>query len=179
MFGMKLRLKPEIKTRRLRLRTPDARDVQRIVHLVNDRDIARMTTGVPYPYSVDHACAFVAMVQEADPDTDLPLLIEHELAGPVGMIGLHRRATPFPEIGYWLGRDYWGQGIATEAGAGLLRWADEVRGWKAVASGHFSDNPASGRVLEKLGFLYTGECVLRQSYGRSAPMTTRMMIRLA
>jgi RimJ/RimL family protein N-acetyltransferase len=174
MFGLKL--KPEIETERLTLRPPEARDVEQIVHLANDVDVARMTTGIPHPYTLDHGCAFVAMAEHADPHIDLPLLIEHRKHGPVGMVGLHRREAPWPELGYWLGRDFWGMGFATEAARGLLDWAQVERGMRAAASGHFDDNPASGRVLEKLGFLYTGAIVKRRSYARRTLARTRMMV---
>jgi RimJ/RimL family protein N-acetyltransferase len=169
---------PEISTLRLRLRTPLDSDVPRIVELAHDREIARMTTGVPFPYTMDHGHAFLSMVRAADPEIDLPLLIEHKTHGPVGLVGLHRREQPWPEIGYWLGRAYWGQGIATEAAAALVNWGHAVRGLKAISSAHFADNPASGRVLEKLDFLYTGQITQRLSYGRGTEAPTRMMIRL-
>ena len=177
MFG--LTLKPEIGTERLTLRPPQAQDVESIFHLVNDVDIARMTSGIPHPYSLDNACAFVDMAERADPHLDLPLLIEHPRWGPMGMVGLHQREDPWPEIGYWIGRTFWGMGFATEAAAGLLDWAHRARGVRAVASGHFTDNPASGRVLEKVGFLYTGQIRPRQSNARLKPTNTRMMIWLA
>ena len=109
---------------------------------------------------------------------DLPLLVEHKSLGPAGMVGLHRRDEPWSEIGYWLGRNFWGQGIATEAANALLDWAYRIRGDRVVSSGHFADNAASGRVLEKLGFLYTGEIRQRRSHARRDPTATRMMIRL-
>ena len=171
--------RPIIKTERLRLRPPDAGDVEDLVRLVNDLDIARMTTGIPYPYTLDHGCAFIAMVEAADPAHDLPLLIEHERYGPMGMVGLHRRTRAWPEIGYWLGREFWGLGFATEAAKALVDFATQSRGHRVLASGHFADNPASGRVLEKLGFLYTGEVIARASYGRDESALTRMMVRLA
>ena len=169
---------PEISTLRLRLRAPGEADIGQIVRNANDRDVARMTTGIPHPYTSDHGRAFLTMVQMADPEIDLPLLIEHKDHGPVGMVGLHKREDPWPEIGYWLGRPYWGQGLATEAAAAMVDWAHSVRGLRAIASGHFADNLASGRVLEKIGFLYTGQINQRLSYGRGVAATTRMMIRL-
>ncbi len=94
------RLNIEIDTPRLRLRTPLGRDVADIVHLANDEEIARNTTGVPHPYSIHHGTAFIAMVNLTDPDVDLPLLIEHRSGGPAGMVGLHRRDERWSEIGY-------------------------------------------------------------------------------
>ena len=177
MFG--LRLKPEIATERLFLRPPQERDVEALLVQINDPDIARMTTGIPHPYTLDHARAFITLAEHADPDRDLPLIIEHRQKGVAGVVGLHRREAPFAELGYWLGRDFWGQGLATEAGLALVQWAEEAKGRRALISGHFADNPASGRVLEKLGFLYTGEVSPRKSHARLTPTKTRMMVRLS
>ena len=81
------------------------------------------------------------------------------LAGghPVGMVGVHRPDLQMPfEIGYWLRPAAWGQGYATEAAATLIDWMQRTEGVRAMVSGHFADNPASGRVLRKLGFLPAG-----------------------
>ena len=83
-------------------------------------------------------------------------------------------------MGYWIGRPYWGQGYATEAAAGAVGWAGAdagASGW--VVAGHFADNPASGRVLEKAGFLYTGVVAPQFSKARGAVAPTRMMVWLA
>jgi RimJ/RimL family protein N-acetyltransferase len=61
------------------------------------------------------------------------------------------------EIGYWIGKPYWGQGYVTEAAAGLLAWAQHEMGVTRFVSGHIFDNPASGKVLTKLGFTYAGD----------------------
>jgi RimJ/RimL family protein N-acetyltransferase len=84
-----------------------------------------------------------------------------------------------PEIGYWLGRPFWGRGLATEAVSGALSWAKKAWRRRMVVSGHFADNPASGRVLEKAGFLYTGEIRPRHSVARGVSADTRMMVWLA
>jgi len=174
----KNKLRIEIETPRLRLRTPVDHDLPAIVRMADDIEVARNTTGIPHPYSMNHGTAFIATVGRADPDVDLPLLIEHRQFGPAGMIGLHRREEPWSEIGYWVGRAFWNQGLATEAGLALLDWAYRIRGDRVASSGHFADNPASGRVLDKLGFLYTGETRWRRSHARRDPTATRMMIRL-
>ena len=170
---------PTLKTPRLTLRAPEVGDAHALAALGNDAAVARMSTGLPYPYTEDHALAFIAMAEAADPKRDLPLIMDHYVYGPVGVVGLHRRAGPFAEIGYWVGRRHWGQGFATEAGEAMIAWAEGARRLKALAAGHFADNPASGRVLEKLGFLYTGEIKKRLSYARTTPVATRMMIRLS
>jgi RimJ/RimL family protein N-acetyltransferase len=82
----------------------------------------------------------------------------------VGSVGLSRDGDKV-ELGYWIGRPYWGQGYATEAARALLSLA-KVLGHRRLVAGHFVDNPASGRVLRKLGFCPTGVVRKRFSLGR-------------
>jgi RimJ/RimL family protein N-acetyltransferase len=173
-------LQPNIETERLRLRPLRMADAVYIAELANDPEVARMTTGVPYPYRLADAQGFIASRGQADPEQDLPLLIEHRQFGPIGMTGFHR--TPgvrLVELGYWLGHTFRGRGFATEAAIAAVRWAHEEWGKRAVLSSHFPDNPASARVLAKAGFLYTGEVVARFSRGRGRTVDSRMMVRLA
>ena len=74
------------------------------------------------------------------------------------------------EIGYWIGKPYWGQGLSTEAAKAIIKEARETLGIKALMAGAFADNPSSLRVLEKLGFKRTGEeddVFLNSSYAKS------------
>ena len=73
-----------------------------------------------------------------------------------------------PTVGYWVGKEYWNQGICTEALALLIDRVVKHTGIKSLVSGHYVDNPASGRVMEKCGFVATGECCTSPSlYGDS------------
>lgn len=74
----------------------------------------------------------------------------------IGMCGLDRMANRNWEFGYWYGRQYWGQGYATEAARPVLRFAFEDLEAEQLTAGWFDDNPASGAVLHKLGFTVTG-----------------------
>lgn len=170
---------PTIETRRLTLRTPRVEDIDRIAVLANDPDVARMTQRMPHPFALSDAEDFVLHVAAQDPARAVAFLIEHEDLGPVGVIGLHEGSDPAPETGYWIGREFWGRGFATEALEGALAWAS--RRWKrrALVAGHFADNPASGRVLEKAGFLYTGEVRRPFSDARGTVADKRMMVWLA
>lgn len=170
---------PVIETRRLVLRAPAPQDVTRIAAMANDREIARMTCRMPHPFGTGDAEDFVIAVAGQNPARASTFLIEHEDLGPVGVIGLFEDGDVAPETGYWIGRDYWGRGFATEALEGAMVWAS--RKWKrrALVAGHFADNPASGRVLEKAGFLYTGEVRKPFSKARQAPVDTRRMVWLA
>jgi RimJ/RimL family protein N-acetyltransferase len=75
----------------------------------------------------------------------------------IGVIGANRADVALPfEIGYWLAPEAWGQGYCSEAGKALIGWLEQTRCARALVAGHFADNPASGRVLAKLGFLPCG-----------------------
>jgi RimJ/RimL family protein N-acetyltransferase len=75
------------------------------------------------------------------------------------------------EIGYWISRNHWGNGFATEATRAVLSVARSL-GHDRIEAGHFLDNPASGRVLRKLGFTPTGEHRPRRSAGRGTVVTS-------
>ncbi len=170
---------PVIETRRLVLRAPAPQDAPRIAALANDRDIARMTCRMPHPFGTGDAEDFVIAVAGQDPAKANTFLIEHEDLGPVGVIGLFEDGDVAPETGYWIGRDFWGRGFATEALEGAMVWASRKWRRRALVAGHFADNPASGRVLEKAGFLYTGETRRPYSQARQAPVDTRRMVWIA
>ena len=177
----------KLETERLVLRTAVPADAVYIADRINDYDIARMGTRIPFPYGVEDAQTFLADRVKADPLRDRLFLIEHRAHGLAGALGFHEPITTWsetgcalgPELGYWLARTFWGRGLATEAVQRALAWAREEWGVRAVTAGHFADNQPSGRVLEKAGFLYTGEIQHRFSLARGDVAPTRMMIWLA
>jgi RimJ/RimL family protein N-acetyltransferase len=166
---------PEILTSRLALRPLEAVDAPALARLIDDPEIARMTTRIPHPYDLGDAEAFIGHVRTNKANVFAIEPHDGPLAGVIGF----QDDGPTPEMGYWLGRPFWGRGYATEAGRGLLDWTEKRWGKRAVRSGHFADNPASGRVLHKLGFLYTGEVQKRESVSRGEAVDTRMMVWLA
>jgi RimJ/RimL family protein N-acetyltransferase len=169
---------PVLETRRLLLRAPDRGDVDRFVELAGDWEVARMLGRMPHPYLPEHAEEFLGMVEAFDPRENQVFAMDLEDVGVIGVIGFNplEGAT---ELGYWVGRPYWGRGFASEAVDAALAWAK--RAWKRrhIVAGHFSDNPASGRVLCKAGFLYTGRTELRDCRARGEKVPTRMMVWLA
>lgn len=170
---------PVIETRRLTLRAPGLQDVEPLARLADDADIARMTLRMPHPFGVGDAEDFVLQVAAQDPARAATFIIDHEDHGPVGVLGLFEDADPAPEAGYWIGREFWGRGFATEALEAGMVWASRKWRRRALMAGHFTDNPASGRVLEKAGFLYTGEVRRGFSRARGEPVQTRRMVWLA
>jgi len=170
-----VQLRPDILTPRLALRPLEPQDAPELARLIDDPDIARMTTRIPHPYGLKDADGFIARVRKDEAKVFAIQPYGGHLAGVIGF----QDDGPTPEMGYWLGRPYWGRGYATEAGKGLIAWAERRWGKRALLSSHFADNPASGRVLDKLGFLYTGEVRKRPSLARGEPVDTRMMVWLA
>jgi RimJ/RimL family protein N-acetyltransferase len=170
---------PRIETERLVLRAPEARDIETITALADDIDIARMTSRLPHPYHRADAERFIARARTLDPAREAVFVIEREGDGTVGVLGLHHQGGFGPEIGYWIGRPYWGQGVASEAACAAMDWAEQDWRRRVVVAGYFADNPASGRVLERAGFLHTGEVQHRHSLARGGTTPTRMMVWLA
>jgi RimJ/RimL family protein N-acetyltransferase len=170
---------PVLRTARLRLRWPRRNDAARIARLADDAGVARMTGSMPLPYRPADAEAFLARVSENDPSREAVFAIDHPEDGLIGTIGLSPNADGRSELGYWLGRPYWGRGYATEAADAALAFARDGWGRRQVVAGHHADNDASGWVLVKAGFLYTGEVRRTYSRARAADVPTRMMVWLA
>jgi RimJ/RimL family protein N-acetyltransferase len=157
------------RTRRLFLRPAWPEDWEAVLCAIADEGIVRNLARAPWPYGPDEARAFVALPQ----DCRRPhfLVVEADsgrLVGSAGMGEHHGEA----EIGYWIARPFWGRGYATEAAGGVLEVA-RLLGHRRVNAGHFVDNPASGRVLRKLGFVPTGVTRPRMSYARGQAVTAR------
>jgi RimJ/RimL family protein N-acetyltransferase len=95
------------------------------------------------------------------------------LAGLAGGCGLGRRPSGAVEVGAWIARAHWGRGIASEACAALVEIARTLR-LQALEASHFIDNPASGRVLEKLGFSATGIVAPRLCCARGEQVPARL-----
>ena len=175
-----IEISPAISTERLLLRGPVANDADRLTLLAGDIGVAGMVSSMPHPYGRADAEAWLARMQKADWDRDAVFALEHHAFGLVGMVGVTHRHGPRPELGYWLGRPFWNRGYATEAARGVLTWVKRDWRKRVVVAGHFTDNPASGAVLCKAGFLYTGDVELRPCLARGgAEVPTRMMVWLA
>lgn len=169
-----------IETDRLVLRPPRPDDAPAIYAGINDFDVVKMLGNAPWPYLPEHAESFVARVAERDPARERPLSIVHREHGLIGGCGFNASdSAPFPELGYWLARDHWGRGYATEAATAALVWAREGWGKRAVRAGHFVENAASGRVLVKAGLLYTGVVEPQHCEARGEALPSRKMIWLA
>jgi len=170
---------PVIATERLVLRGLVHGDEIAIARLGGDINVAERTCALPHPFTEAAAAAAVERALRLDWSREAKFAIEHRHFGLVGMLGFKANAMGRPEIGYWVGRPYWNRGYATEAVRAALRWLKADWRKRLVVAGHFADNAASGQVLCKAGFLYTGDVELKASRARGCEVPTRMMVWLA
>lgn len=146
--------RPILESGRLILRRPDARDISSIIAIAGDWEVARRLARVPHPYGESDAVHFLEHIV---PNEWVWAILSRGAGELVGMVGLTLDADPgAAELGYYVSRPHWGRGIATEAGRLVVDYGIQVLRLRRIASGHFVDNPASGRVLHKLGFVETG-----------------------
>jgi len=162
------------RTPRLLLRPGFPEDAQALARAIADEAIVRNLASAPWPYRVRDAEAYLASPR--DPVLPSFLIFERTQAEPqlVGSCGLGRRPSDAVEMGYWIGRAYWGRGIATEASRALIEIARGL-GLTQLQASHFLDNPASSRVLEKLGFEPSGIVAPRLSCARGGEAPARLM----
>ena len=138
-------------------------DATALARLADDRGVwLGLRDAFPHPYGVGHALDFIAMAQRHQPPTFFAITVDGTLAGGIGYTRRTDVERIGAEVGYWLGRHFWGRGVATAALRLLTVHAfaahPDLRRLWAVP---FATNTASARVLEKAG--YTREGTLRQS----------------
>ena len=141
-------------TRRLLLRPFRNDDAAAVQQLAGDREIADTTENIPHPYEDGMAEAWIATHGEHFRDGSnvvfaVELTASNRLIGACGMRleQRHRKS----ELGYWIGKPFWGEGYATEAAAGVVNYGFETLSLNNISARHLSRNPASGRVMQKLG----------------------------
>jgi RimJ/RimL family protein N-acetyltransferase len=152
-------------TERLLLRPGWAEDAPALAEAIAHEAVAFKLAKLPWPYTVDDAAWFLGQDRK---ESDANFLIFARTMGVprlVGGIGLHDLDGE-TEIGYWIAPSFWGLGFATEAGRAVMNIARHSLKLKRLVSGHFTDNPASGHVLRKLGFKPTGRVELRLCLAR-------------
>ena len=154
-----------IHTKRLLLRRIETTDAPAFARACNDELIARNTGRIPHPYTLDDAISFVALIGDAFDKGEEYAFAVTENDRLVACCGVSIKPAHV-ELGYWVGAQQRGRGVATEAVRAVAHFAFEKLGAAILQAGHFTDNPASGRVLEKIGFRYTGERVMQFSLGR-------------
>ncbi len=150
---------PALESPRLILRPFRLDDALTVQRLAGERDIAATTLAIPHPYEDGAAERWIAPQREAfEKDESVTYAVTLRDTGDlVGAIGLAiAREFDRAEMGYWIGKPYWGRGYCTEAARSVLGYAFGPLGLNRVHACHFARNPASGRVMQKVGMLYEG-----------------------
>lgn len=150
---------PLIDTERLILRPLTQADAAVVQFLAGDKAIASTTLSIPHPYNQGQAMKWIKNIKGdiADGKSVVFAITENNNGNLLGTVGLlinkeHDRA----EMGYWIGKDYWGKGYCTEAAVAVLEYGFESLGLNRIFANHFKGNGASGRVMQKIGLNYEG-----------------------
>ena len=137
-----------ITTERLVLKKPRHKDKQLIISQIGDWEVSKWLSKVPYPYTEYDADEWIQTISQKELTFNI-----FENDSLIGGIELALHEDDCHELGFWLGKQHWGQGFATEAGKGLLHYAVEDLGIRNFKSSYMKGNDASARVLAKLGFI--------------------------
>lgn len=151
-----------IATKRLVLRAYRMNDATEVARILNNKKIASNTRSVDVPYSMDSATKLIEKQQEMRETGDAYAFAicqkdstdEERLIGGISL--MVNKADHSAELGFWLGQDFWNRGYCTEASKAIVEFGFETLGLFRVTAHHLSRNPASGRVLEKIGMTKEG-----------------------
>lgn len=156
--------KSVIGTRRLVLRPLREADAAPMFAHFSDWDVVKFLSSPPWPFTRGDTESFVAQAMRPDADeTVFAITRKDELIGTIGLrfrAASHLQSRNGYNVGYWLGRPYWGQGLMTEAARGLIAHTFALTRADAIYSGAFAENLASLRVQEKIGFVRDGVTML-------------------
>lgn len=155
---------PILSTERLILSQPTVSDVEEVVFQMNSTsEISENTLTLPFPYQEENAHFWFKMAEDgfANKDAFIFGIREKENLKLIGAIGLHLDiGNNKAEVGYWLGKSFWNRGYVSEALQKVLQFGFEELNLNKIYASYFLHNPASGKVLEKNGFVFEG--TLRQ-----------------
>ena len=165
-------------TPRLLLRKFGAEDAARLPQLCGAFEVSGMCMKVPHPYSEDDARYFLEHVCTAASSLTLAI-VRREDDELMGCVSLDAISEVSASLGYWLGRAFWGQGFATEAARAIVAHGFSSLGLERVHGAHFVENPASGAVMRKLGFLATGDTAIARCMARGGVELPTVLLRLA
>jgi RimJ/RimL family protein N-acetyltransferase len=159
-----VRATPTLRTRRLLLGAFASEDAAELQRLAGAREIADTTVSIPHPYDLDHALAWIGQqrreaVRGRAVNFAIRLLRDGPLIGSAGLRDIDREHLQ-AELGFWIGREWWGHGYAREAAAAVIRFGFESLGLNRISAHHMERNPAAGKVLLAAGMQREG--LLRQ-----------------
>lgn len=159
------------------LRSWKKEDKPALVHNANNRKIWRnLKDSFPHPYTEAHADVWITLASQAAPSIHVAIDLEGVAVGGIGIIAGEGTARYTGQFGYWLGEAYWGKGIATAAAQAMVAHAFSGSFFQRLEAPVFAWNPASMRVLEKVGFIREG--VAKQSVFKDNQFTDSVIYAL-
>ena len=158
-----MRATPTLHTTHLVLGAFTPGDAAALHQLAGAREIADTTVSIPHPYNLDHALAWIGQQQRelvrGRAANFAVRLSDARLIGCAGLRDIDREHSQ-AELGFWIGREWWGRGYAREAASAVLRFGFEHVGLNRIYAHHMARNPAAGKVLSHIGMAREG--VLRE-----------------
>lgn len=148
-----------LETERLLLRKTQMSDAPVIQELAAEYDVARYLLNMPHPYPPDGAVTWIQQVLELEANGEEGgFSITRKADGQfMGVIGMHfEKEHNRAEIGYWIGKPYWGQGYMSESVRRMIQHGFEAWGFNRIYARCFAPNIGSERVMQKAGLLYEG-----------------------
>jgi len=170
--SMAISLQHTICTPRLTLRRMTAADAPRVCEIQSNWNVTRMLRMASFPPTLDGLDDWLALHEGewlSGTAYRFAVIVEERV---IGCADADEISSDAGELGYWLDEHYWGRGLASEAAQAVLNFAFETVGLRRMSSGHAADNPASGRILTKLGFRWIRDTTL-WSRSRREPIVQR------
>ena len=148
-------LMKEIRTERLLIKTPEIDDKFELTQLINDKDVIKWLSEIPFPYTLSHAEEFIERSRERvlkQESYNFMIFQDKKMIGGIGLSEFNNKSC---QVGYWLGKQYWGNGFATEALKSILDFGFDQLNLEKIYAAYKIGNEGSIRVLAKCGFEYS------------------------
>lgn len=150
---------PYLYSERLCLRPFHLEDATDVQNYAGDYEVAKGVLSIPHPYPVDVAVSWISTHQKKfnEMKSVIYAITDRKTEELIGCAGLNlRKEHKLAELGYWIGREFWNKGIATEAVSILIKYGFQHLNVNRIYAKFFTDNAASARVLDKCGLQYEG-----------------------
>ena len=164
----------EFKLTSCTVRSWEWRDRDSLVRYANNRNVSiNLRDLFPHPYTQADARNWLDRVVGVKPETNFAIVVDEEAMGGIGFTIQNDVGYRSAEIGYWLGEEFWGRGIATEALIAVTEQAFSTYDLCRLYAHVFDWNPASARVLEKAGYTFEGR--LKKSVTKNGQTIDQLM----
>ena len=170
-------LMKEIRTERLLIKTPEIDDKFELTQLINDKDVIKWLSEIPFPYTLGHAEEFIERSRERvlrEESYNFTIFQDKKMIGGIGLSEFNNKSC---QVGYWLGKQYWGNGFATEALKSILDFGFDHLNLEKIYAAYKIGNEGSIRVLNKSGFEYSRKKYEYDSVLNEKVFLTEMILR--